>query len=412
MRIKEISLSNFKTFEKQSLKLNNFNILIGANASGKSNFVQLFRFLKNIANSGLDNAVSMQGGAEYLRNIAIGSKEKFSLKIVSDLKSRFMLGFSIGFETNEITYELIINFNGRKKGFEILRDNIIFKGDVVKIKEEEGLKLGQGEVSIEYIKKERKVKCNISVPKNVELKKEDVFFDKFLKQYFSENPPNTILEGAIPFFPSMKEYFNGISICDFDPKLPKKAVAITGKTELEEDGSNLAITLKNILETKNKRRKLFNLVNDLLPFVKEFDIEKIVDKSMHFKAQETYYGGAFLPASFLSDGTINVTALIVALFIDERPLVIIEEPEKNIHPYLISKLVGLIKEASKKKQIIITTHNPEVVKHAGIENILLVSRNNNGFTQISKPVDNEDVKIFMNNNLGVEDLYVQNLLGA
>ena len=63
-------------------------------------------------------------------------------------------------------------------------------------------------------------------------------------------------------------------------------------------------------------------------------------------------------------------------------------------------------------QVIVTTHNPEIVKHAGLENILLISRDKNGFSVISKPQEKEDVKIFLENELGIEELYVQNLLGS
>ena len=47
-----------------------------------------------------------------------------------------------------------------------------------------------------------------------------------------------------------------VAIYDFDPKLPKKTTPITGKAELEEDGSNLAIVLKRIMENEPAKRKL------------------------------------------------------------------------------------------------------------------------------------------------------------
>jgi predicted ATPase len=200
------------------------------------------------------------------------------------------------------------------------------------------------------------------------------------------------------------------SIYDFDPKLPKKATPITWKAVLEEDGSNLAIVLKNILENKNKERKFSNLVKDLLPFVDDLDVEKFADKSLLFKLREIYTKKQYLPSPLISDGTINITALIIALYFDKKPLTIIEEPERNIHPSLISKVIGMMKDVSQKKQIIVTTHNPEMVKHAGLENILLISRNKEGFSVISRPHEKEIVKTFLRNELGIEELYVQNLL--
>ena len=129
-----------------------------------------------------------------------------------------------------------------------------------------------------------------------------------------------------------------------------------------------------------------------------------------FKLRECYFRNEYLPASLISDGTINITALIIALYFERKPLVIIEEPERNIHPYLIAKLMEMIKDASRNKQIILTTHNPEIVKYTEIENLLLVSRDEYGFSRISRPIDREDVKTFLTNEVGIEELYVQNLL--
>ena len=72
MSIKKITATNFKSFEKLEVKPGKFNVPIGANASGKSNFIQILKFLRDITNHGLDNAISMQRGIKYLRNINIG----------------------------------------------------------------------------------------------------------------------------------------------------------------------------------------------------------------------------------------------------------------------------------------------------------------------------------------------------
>ena len=92
------------------------------------------------------------------------------------------------------------------------------------------------------------------------------------------------------------------------------------------------------------------------------------------------------------------------------PITIIEEPERNIHPHLISGLVSMMKDASKEKQIIVSTHNPEMVKHSDLEDILLVSRDREGFSQITRPAEKQEVQIFLENEMGIDELYVQNLL--
>ena len=154
------------------------------------------------------------------------------------------------------------------------------------------------------------------------------------------------------------------------------------------------------------------MLRETLPFITDLRIETFADKSLLFKIRESYSGMRFLPASLLSDGTINVTALIIALYFGEKPLVIIEEPDRNVHPYLISKIVGMMREASKAKQVIITTHNPQIVKYADIKDILLISRNKQGLSTIHRPSESKEIKTFLENEIGIEELFEQNLLGV
>ena len=62
MAIKSIEVSNFKSFDRLKVEFGQFNCIVGPNASGKSNFVQILKFLHDIATDGLDNAISLQGG--------------------------------------------------------------------------------------------------------------------------------------------------------------------------------------------------------------------------------------------------------------------------------------------------------------------------------------------------------------
>jgi AAA15 family ATPase/GTPase len=264
--------------------------------------------------------------------------------------------------------------------------------------------IGEGEIYISQSNDKIKIDLNIS-------EKLPITEDDIIPPLFKEKLPSNALLLETPIFtPLNKGFFGEISIYDFDPKLCKKATPITGKAELEEDGSNLSIVLKNIIEQNGEKRKLLNLITHLLPFVNKINVEKFADKSLLFKLQEKYYKKEYIPASLISDGTINITALIIALYFEKKPFVIIEEPERNIHPYLISKIVEFIKDASQNKQIIVTTHNPEFVKWAGLDNLLLVSRENKGFSKIYRPMEKKEILNFLENDIGIDELYIQNLL--
>ena len=82
MKIKYIHIKNFKSFGEQIINLENLTILLGANASGKSNTVSIIRFVNNIILYGLDDAISLLGGINYAINATIGKNESMYLKFM------------------------------------------------------------------------------------------------------------------------------------------------------------------------------------------------------------------------------------------------------------------------------------------------------------------------------------------
>lgn len=60
----------------------------------------------------------------------------------------------------------------------------------------------------------------------------------------------------------------------------------------------------------------------------------------------------------------------------------------------------MLKDAARTKQIIVTTHNPEMVKHADLEDILLISRDRSGFSQVIRPGTKKEIRTFLNMRSG------------
>lgn len=428
-RIKRIEVENFKSFESLKVDLNPFNILIGANASGKSNFTQIFKFIRDISRFGIDNAISMQGGAEYLRNLNIGAKKELSIKVTyltgQDETHQTIFHTRYNTEVSEVTYDFSMKLRKGRYPFSITKDKVALKFNIYN--KENPSKVDNIIISFAHEKNKIIGPTILKDPKNQQLEnfKKDVL-DRLYNRY--NHYPRHIVDKKtlllqIPLYiviPLVRytsfgfiRSLSNFSIYDFDPKLSQKAIPITGKIELEEDGSNLAIVLKNIMQDKEKKRRLLDLIKMLLPFIESLSVDNFAGTSLIFKLKEKYFKKQqYLPASLISDGTINITALIIALYFSRRTsLTIIEEPERGIHPYLISKIVKLMKEVSKKKQIIVTTHNPEMINHVKPEDILLAKRNSKGYSQIIKPADDKFVKEFLENEMSLGDLYIQNLLG-
>ena len=115
MSIKRLQVSNFRSFRNLDIELGSFNVVIGANASGKSNFIEIFKFMRDITNHGLRNAISMQGGVEYLANVSIRSSKPLSLEFTCDYETKGVFGrqirdMKVGVCPISLTYKFVIKF--------------------------------------------------------------------------------------------------------------------------------------------------------------------------------------------------------------------------------------------------------------------------------------------------------------
>jgi predicted ATPase len=420
MTIKKIHVENFKSFSEIDVELSRFNVVIGSNAAGKSNFISIFKFLRDIARHGIVNAIALQGGVEYIRNANLGSSRDLVIRVVYESDSLPENNFHMGktpsgfaMKSCVSTYEFALRFDKSPNGFTIPYDRLRISCEVSEYSGDGRTNdpddiLGQGEIHVSN--EEGEIRYSVLLPEGCCLTQDDViplfFRGKRIRKH------TLLLETIFGYsIPHTEKFFDRIAVYDFDPKLPKKGMAITGKRELEEDASNLALVIKNIIGDPDKKRKFSNLLRDVLPFVEDFSVKKFMDISLILTLRERYAKSHDLPASSLSDGTIIIFALIIALYFEDKPFIIIEEPVSHIHPFLISRLMAMMKEASEKKQMMVTTHSTDVVKHTLIDDILLISRDSEGFSIISRPGNQDEVRTFLENEIGIEDLYVRNLLG-
>jgi energy-coupling factor transporter ATP-binding protein EcfA2 len=362
------------------------------------------------------NAIALQGGAEYLRNAKIGHARDLVVRVsytpdpyLTDHES--VKNGRLGIRSCESSYEFAIRFDADGDGFAIIRDRLVTGCEITSC-EQQGSdvmkSLGRGEIKVTSEKGD--VKFDVQFPKSCSLTEQDIIPIFFRGVHLPEHV--LLLESPYAYpLPHVEKFFDRIAVYDIDPKLPKRGVIITGKRDLEEDASNLAVVVKAIIEDPEKKRKFSNLLRDTMPYVEDFSVEKFMDVSLILTIRERYARSNALPASSLSDGTITLFALIIALYFEEKPFIVIEEPVSHIHPFLVGRIMAMMKESSEKQQLMITTHSTEVVKHVSLKDILLISRDSEGFSIISRPADKEEIRMFLENEIGIEELFVQNLLG-
>ncbi len=416
MLIRKIKAVNFKTLVDTGIGLDQFNVIIGSNAAGKSNFIAILQFFKDIAEIGLVDAISLQGGSSLLRNLALPTPVTMSLECDLDLGDhRVSMSFC---ESREITIEATVqtcvyhlDLVLTDDSFYIARESLSGPCDFLSCETgKQACTLGTGILRLE--------RGEDGTPRP-SVQPEDIarridFGTRVIRPLRSDE---SVLERPV-FFPPLSpltfqvaDLFRSIAVFDLDPTLAKKAAVITGRSTLSPDGSNLSLALRRIVEDPVQRKRMILLLADVLPFVEEIQVEKLGDRTLVTSLVETYTRTRALPAPLLSDGTIQVIALIIALYFEDRSPLIFEEPGRNVHPALISRIIDMMKDVTTRqgRQIVVTTHNPEIVKYAGADHVILLQRDDQGNSILSRPSDHEEIRAFLE-TMGIEELYVQNLL--
>jgi predicted ATPase len=127
---------------------------------------------------------------------------------------------------------------------------------------------------------------------------------------------------------------------------------------LAEDGSNLGLVLNRLKQAPGVRAALLENLRALYSGIEDVDV-LIQGNTVQVFVHES---GRVIPATRLSDGTLRwLSLLCILLHPSPPPLVCIEEPELGLHPDLIPTLAKLLRAASARMQLVVTTHSDGLV---------------------------------------------------
>jgi predicted ATPase len=140
------------------------------------------------------------------------------------------------------------------------------------------------------------------------------------------------------------------------PRMPQKADLPNDL--LEPDASNLGLVLNRLRRETPVKRRLLEALRALYEGIEDFDVQ-IEGGTVQVFFHERHFT---VPATRLSDGTLRYLCLLAILcHPNPPPLVCIEEPELGLHPDVLPTLAELLKESSRRMQIIVTTHSDVLV---------------------------------------------------
>ena len=307
-----ITIRGFKSIRAvEGLKLNPINVLIGANGSGKSNFIEVFSLARDVARDRVDEFVARAGGAD--RILHFGSRTTQQLEIV------------IAFDDGEV-YELAMTDT-----------------------------TGDSFARMHYTGSPLQPSFTVRPPYDDEATSGEFrFVDPWVAYHFHDTGR------ASPM---------------------KKLNDLYDNRGLRTDGSNLAAFLFLLRSMHpDSYQMIRRTVQMVAPFFDDFDLApQQLNPEMILLEWRHRGSDAYFNAASLSDGTLRFIALATLFLQPPRlrpPVILLDEPELGLHPYAITLLASLVKQAAVDSQVIMATQSPTLLKHFMPEDVIVANRVN------------------------------------
>ncbi len=332
-----ITIRGFKSIASiEKLALGAINLVVGPNGSGKSNFIGAFSFLHSIREGHLREYVLKAGGADKV--LHFGSKVTPQLEV------------HISFQGGTNQYRVVLGATEDDQLYPQSEKVYFWNKEKFAEPVYESLKTKGGE-------------AGISDPKQVSKTKSYVrdHLDSWRLYHFHDTSASS----------------------------PMKSTAdLNDNRYLRPDGSNLSAFLYFLREKHEESYSLIRrAVQRVAPFFDDFHLRPQMLNSDKIRLEWRHKGTeAYFSSSALSDGTLRFIGLATLFLQPEslRPSVIlVDEPELGLHPYAITLLASLVKQASIKTQIILSTQSPLLLDHFQPEDVLVADRVD-GSTQLTR----------------------------
>jgi predicted ATPase len=337
MRLKSISLENWKNFRSLQCDLKERLFVVGANASGKSNFLDALRFMRDIVKhgGGLQYAVSQRGGISKIR--CLSARERpyivLELEFIDDKNVQWKYTLSLTQQTR-----------GNRNPI-IHRETMLMNGQPCFDRPDDNDKQDEERLTQTYVEQ-------ITTNKD---------------------------------FREIVNFLGSIQYMHLVPQLLKFPEAFSGP-DLPEDpfGKGFLRTVaKTSPDTRDSRlTKIQGILQIAVPQLRNLKyIEDIGQPHLEVTYEHWRPSGAKQTETQLSDGTLRLIGLLWSL-IGGKGILLLEEPELSLHTAIVEQLPQLFYSVLRKKnrQMIITTHSAELLSHNGISlsEILILRAENEG----------------------------------
>lgn len=365
LRSRKLGLTNWKNFAQIEVELQQRVFLVGPNASGKSNFLDAFRFLRDIASAGggFQDAVRRRGGVSAIRCLAARRYPDIELRVeLQELQD--------GDGGQEWLYEVAFN---------------------------------QDQQRSPQLKKERVVKQGrplLERPND-----EDRSDPARLTQTFLEQV-NANLE-----FRDIATFFASIRYLHIVPQLLRDPDRWVSRANDPFGGDFLEMLAKTPERTRAARlRRIAEALKVAVPQLARIELWRDDRGTPHLRGKYEHWRpqGAWQTEEQFSDGTLRLMGLLWVTMEKGGPL-LLEEPELSLHPEIVRHLPQLFARAQRHsgRQILLSTHSPDLLRDEGIglDEVLLLTPSREG-TEVKPATEFAEIRDLLEGGSTLADVVI------
>ena len=354
-QLSRIVIKGFKSIKECDLDLNSINILIGANGSGKSNFISVFEMLQRV----LFRELALYTGRKGLANILYNGP-----KVTNSIMAEFHFG------STQYSFELEWTEN----------NSFLFRKENFNINGNEFLGYA-GHRESNVINTLRETKSVMCVPQ--------IILNPAWRVYqFHDTSPSSRIKS---------EHY------------------LSNDVSLMNDASNLAAFLYRLKQVfPQEYNDIIHAVQFVAPFFEDFVLipkelnkEQIVLKWRKNNCEDVFNASQF------SDGTLRFICLATLLLQPTKlqpSTIIIDEPELGLHPLAITILSEMVQKAAVNKQIILATQSAELLDNFDVNDVIVIDNGANGSE--FKRLDEKQLKLWLDNDYTLGELWNKNIFGG
>ena len=361
LRFAHLQLRNWKNFAACDVSIADRVFLVGPNAAGKSNFLDAFRFLRDLATpgGGFQEAVRRRSGVSAIRCLAA--------RRFPDIEIRAVVQEREG--SSRWEYELGFNQDHRRP--RIAKERVVRDGRTLL---------------------QRPSASDTDDP------------DQLTQTHIEQVNVNRAFRELATFFESIR-YLHIV------PQLVREPDRSVGRVDDPFGGDFLEQIAKTLERTRTARlRRIRDALCVAVPQLAEIELWRDERGTPHVRGKYLHWRpqGAWQTEEQFSDGTLRLMGLLWVAMESGGPL-LLEEPELSLHPEIVRFLPQMFARVQRRtgRQIILSTHSPDLLRDDGIglDEVLLLRPGEEG-TEVSPAAAFQDVRDLLEGGLTLADAVI------